>query len=337
MPRKSTAWSQARRRIEEAFADRRCYAPRNYSETRLLRRRVYSSEVIEPFPNLFCNADAWQMLRRDEQERYVIRAYARAHPGTVFRSISAAVIHRLPVSFSQLGCLHICTSEAAPSSATLRVARHRGSTDGAVEIDGVLVVPVMRAAIETMCESSFCDGLAVADGLLRKEPVDRDLLASAVEHFARGRRGAAMARLVATYADGRAESGGESIARGVMIQKRIVPTDLQRIYYDPVDSRQWYRVDFVFELLSGDVILGEFDGKAKYEDRALLGGRTGVEAMLDERQRESHLTLLGMPVLRFTWQDVTKPERLVCLLETAGVTAETLVGHDYRVAASGLS
>lgn len=133
------------------------------------------------------------------------------------------------------------------------------------------------------------------------------------------------------------KAGGESIARAVMIREGILPSDLQREFQDPLDSQKTYRVDFVFELASGKTVIGEFDGRSKYEDPVLLGDRTALDVLREERQRESHITLLGMPVLRFTWNDVRQKGRLVEMLRKAGVTPDTLAGRDYRAVTKAVS
>lgn len=265
--------------------------------------------------------------------RHIIRAYGRKHPETVFCSTSAAVMHRLPVSYSDLGCLHVYTSARAPSTSSSHVMRRQVEEVHKERVDGVLVASLAYAAVETMCESSFENGLAVADGTLRRLDIERELLEEATEKLAARRKGVGVAREVARYADGRAESGGESIARAVMIREGMLPSDLQREFRDPLDSQATYRADFVFELASGKTVIGEFDGKAKYEDPALLGGRTALDALREERQRESRITLLGMPVLRFTWNDVRKRGRLAEMLRAAGVTPNTLGERDYRATA----
>ena len=267
--------------------------------------------------------------------RHIIRAYGRKHPETVFCSTSAAVMHRLPVSYSDLGCLHVYTSVHGPSASSSHVVRRQVSEVHNERIDGVLVASLAYATVETMCDSSFENGLAVADGALRRLEIERELLEEITEKLAAKRKGVEVAREVARYADGRAESGGESIARAVMISAGILPSDLQREFRDPLDSQATYRADFVFELASGKTVIGEFDGRAKYEDPAMLGERTALDVLREERQRESRITLLGMPVLRFTWGDVRKRGRLAEMLRAAGVTPDTLGERDYRATALG--
>lgn len=330
MARARQEWLEVGRRLHIAFAGRRCYVPHSDDEARLLRRHALEGEVAEPFPRLFAPAALWDGLRPDERELQIIRGYAQAHPDAVFCSTSAALLHDLPVSFSQLGTIHLYTSAASPTASSARIARHAAKSPSVTTIDGVKVASLAQAAVESMRSSPFADGLAVADGLLRRLDIDRELLGEIVNELGSHRKGVATARKVAAHADARAESGGESVARGVMICEGLSPTDLQRELCDPVDGRCTYYADFVFELRDGKTVIGEFDGKGKYVDPALLGEKTTVDALLNERKRESHITLLGMPVARFTWSDVRTRGRLRQILAAAGVTPETLVPRDYR-------
>lgn len=105
--RRSEAWDDLSLRLDEAFRQQRCYASMSYAHTQMLRHRVLSGDVVEPFPRLFVRTEAWKTLSRADQERYVIRGYAQVHPGAVFCSISAAVMHGLPVSYSLLGQVYV--------------------------------------------------------------------------------------------------------------------------------------------------------------------------------------------------------------------------------------
>ena len=115
-----------------------------------------------------------------------------------------------------------------------------------------------------------------------------------------------------------------------MIEAGIAPTTIQAEYARPDNPHRTMRTDFSFALVTGDVILGELDGYEKYQNEQMLAGCTTVEKLVAERQRESRLTMLGMPVVRFTMRDVWRRGRLAWLLSLAGVTPETLVATDYR-------
>ncbi|WP_368285717.1 hypothetical protein [Enorma massiliensis] len=322
--RRSEAWDDLSLRLDEAFRQQRCYASMSYAHTQMLRHRVLSGDVVEPFPRLFVRTEAWKTLSRADQERYVIRGYAQVHPGAVFCSISAAVMHGLPVSYSLLGQVYVYGSSPSHRGAA-RVVRLYRPDPTCEMVDGVRVASLAEATVECLCTCDFEDGLAIADGYLRAVHADSKYLLRNVERLARGRWGVGMARDVARHADARAESGGESIARAIMIKGGVPPSDLQREYVNPLEPWNTYRVDFVFELTDGRTVLGEFDGLAKYEDERLRSGATVIDTFMKERQRESRLTLTGASIVRFNWSDLRSPGRLLRMLAAAGVTPETLI------------
>lgn len=192
-------------------------------------------------------------------------------------------------------------------------------------VDGVRVASLAEATVECLCTCDFEDGLAIADGYLRAVHADSKYLLRNVERLARGRWGVGMARDVARHADARAESGGESIARAIMIKGGVPPSNLQREYVDPLEPWTTYRADFVFELMDGRTVLGEFDGRAKYEDERLRSGASMADTFMKERRCESRLTLTGASIVRFKWSDLRSPGRLLRMLAAAGVTPETLI------------
>lgn len=65
-------------------------------------------------------------------------------------------------------------------------------------------------------------------------------------------------------------------------------------------------------------MIGELDGKGKY---TLQSGeaREPVDPFVAERQRESHLTMLGHKVLRFTFDELKNPGKLVEKMRLAGI------------------
>ena len=107
--------------------------------------------------------------------------------------------------------------------------------------------------------------------------------------------------------------------RAYLIAQGYQIPELQVEFPNPTDPAHPYRVDFYWGLIGPRGTIGEFDGMGKYRDPQLLNGRTTIEVLVAERQRESRLTLLGHPVLRFTYQDLLHPIRLSRALESAGI------------------
>ena len=61
-----------------------------------------------------------------------------------------------------------------------------------------------------------------------------------------------------------------------------------------------------------------------------LRDKTIVDSLIEERQRESRLTLLGIPVLRFTYEDLSQPARLDRLLKASGITPDRVAAQRWR-------
>ncbi|MFZ2756017.1 MAG: hypothetical protein WAY93_04025, partial [Atopobiaceae bacterium] len=130
--------------------------------------------------------------------------------------------------------------------------------------------------------------------------------------------GIRQARRVASLADGRAENGGESIARATMVELGFALPELQAEFRDPVGGNA-YRVDFLWSLPGGQQVAGELDGREKYVNPSMTGGRTPVEVLTAERRRESRLTACGVKVLRFSLPEVLDHPYFARLLEAYGI------------------
>jgi hypothetical protein len=132
-----------------------------------------------------------------------------------------------------------------------------------------------------------------------------------------GRYVAAVERRVRTaieFADGQAESAGESYSRGLIHAAGFVPPALQREVRDSA-GRVGYS-DFYWE---ESRIVGEFDGIAKYQKPEYLKGRTPGQMVVDEKLREDRIRATGCNVVRWVWADLWSPGALERKLSAAGV------------------
>ena len=189
---------------------------------------------------------------------------------------------------------------------------------GLAVVDGVLVTGVLQTALDCMCTLPFPEALAIADSVVRFYPVDATQLAAYVEERGARRSGIATARRAACHANGLSENGGESLARGIMIEEGFCEPELQVEYVDPLTGCV-SRVDYRWILKDGSVLLAEHDGNVKFEDPRMLGSRTVAAAARDERLRESRLTVGGARIMRFTPAMVHDRAAFVQLLELYGV------------------
>ena len=107
------------------------------------------------------------------------------------------------------------------------------------------------------------------------------------------------------YADGRSESVGESRLR-VHLGMAGLDVEPQVVIRDEVGDVV-ARVDLA---VRGTRVLIEFDGLVKYREG-------GSEALIAEKRREDELRRLGYVVVRFTWADLYRPERIVARVRAA--------------------
>lgn len=148
--------------------------------------------------------------------------------------------------------------------------------------------------------------LVAGDAALRAEAVTRAQVDAALAALD-GHRGIVAARAAARRLEPLHESPGESLTAWLLHQlgHRLVPQ-----YEVPGSERltasgRPYRVDFLVE---GSRVVVEFDGRVKYTDRDVL---------FAEKQREDRIRSLGYEVVRLTWADLSRPERVRALLEAA--------------------
>ena len=161
-------------------------------------------------------------------------------------------------------------------------------------------------------------GLAVADSALRDYGLAREDLAGFVRAQPRA-RGSRQALQTIGWADGRSENGGESVARGIMIELGFCVPELQVLVEDPAHPGCEFRVDYVWETGVARPIFGELDGASKYADRGGTGEKVSGKALLAERRRESRLTLCNASIMRFSFEEAKTRPFFKALLERYGV------------------
>ena len=101
-----------------------------------------------------------------------------------------------------------------------------------------------------------------------------------MEAMPRNCKGYSHALATALWADPRAESGGESIARGRMLLLGYELPDLQVAVPNKIEGGFYYG-DFGWKRPNGE-LLGELDGRDKYTDPEMTDGKSAAEVMADE-------------------------------------------------------
>lgn len=287
---------------------------------RAVRLRLRQGEIVSPFPLLYARHAFWESLKPSARALCLLRGAHEAHPEWVFCSFSAAMLYGLSVSYRLLRRVHIHASTKGYPRGSALVQRHCERIDSVTEVAGVPVTTLEQTVLDCLLAAPFCDALALADSALRCYDVQREQLEQFIRCQGKARRAVGRALSVVQLADKRAESGGESIVRALIIEKGyLAPTKLQAEFADPLGSGRSIRVDMLWELPDGRRVAGELDGAVKYTDPDILGDRDTIDVLIDERQRESRLAALGIVVMRFLFKRVYEPGYVENVLDTFGI------------------
>ncbi|NHC15389.1 type IV toxin-antitoxin system AbiEi family antitoxin domain-containing protein [Motilibacter deserti] len=242
----------------------------------------------------------------DEHALFGLRvagALLTTRPGACASHASAAVLHGLPLLRLPEG-VDLTTDTGAHLARRgyrLHVAplpvEHRDTA-----AHGVSRTALARTVVDVARRLPLEEAVVVADAALASGKVSRAEVAAVLEWMQRW-PGTAAARRTLDSADPRSESPGESLGR-VRIVELGYAVDLQ-VRVSGLSGRV-YRVDFVID----GIVIGEFDGKAKYTDPAMLRGRDPSAVLVAEKLRQEDLEDAGWPVVRFGWRDAHDPATL---------------------------
>lgn len=229
----------------------------------------------------------------DDRDAHRLRTIAliRSFDGRVCPSHhSLLVLHGLPTFKADLKTIHVCRLADAWS-------RHRTGAVIHPSLGGKVTLP--QAIVQTGQVNGAMDSLIAADAALHRSLVTTAELLEAMERF-RGHRHTAQVRRILPRADGRCESPGETRTRLLMIDHGF---DVIQVTIP--DGPVSWRVDFLIE---GTNVIVEFDGMVKYGDNADL---------VQEKRREDRLRALGYEVVRITWSDLSRPDRVIADINRA--------------------
>jgi hypothetical protein len=174
-------------------------------------------------------------------------------------------------------------------------------------VGGLPATSVARTVIDLAREGRWYDAVIVADAALHRG-IERAELEAVATYCARWRGGLQALRAVA-FADGRAESPAESLARTVFAEHGLPTPDLQVNLGD--ESGPLGRVDLLYRAQRTIV---EVDGMVKYLDPAV----DPRLAAWNEKLREDALRDAGWEIVRVTWQQlVSAPLQVVARVRAA--------------------
>lgn len=307
-------------------ANRFLVAPSRPYKSAILRRMCRGDmQLLELVPGIYARREYYAKLSPKAREYQLIHSLSAKHPAWVFCGISAAVLHGLYVSYDDLLNGKRVVVEVAgrrqPFVHELVQIRFRHLAPSPfvqTHVNGIPVTSVVDTVIECARSLPFPQALAVMDSAILYYEIHSADVARKVDALGKRARGVCNARKVIRYANGLSENGGESIARGIMIEEGFRVPELQVPVFDQVSGEE-YRVDYYWRLDDGSVIFGEFDGGEKFESKRMRKGKSVAQVARAERIRESRLTLQGAKILRFTPEMLANRAEFVRLLEAYGV------------------
>ena len=262
-------------RLTEATEQGALLATHDNAELMWLRRHVGTDDIAEPEPYLFCFQHDWGVLTPAERALRTIKGLAEFHPDWAFWGYDAALFVGSGGANDLLGPRYLVkTGCSVPLSAGCRLLRPQAA--GALEqVDGVQATSFWRTVEDCLLRAPFSYGLAIADSALRARGVSRDDLCECLRSDCEGRRGYRRAQVIASYADGLSENGGESRFRAFFIAYGFPVPELQVEFRDPLDQSQVFRVDYFWRLEDGTCVIGELDERGSTPCRtARVGSRS---------------------------------------------------------------
>lgn len=240
----------------------------------------------------------------DEDARHLLlarAAVAQQRGAVALAGPSAALLHGFDVFGHDLATVHLVRLDGATGRREAGVVHHVVGDWAALRVqqeDGVLVVSPEDAVWQTALLTDLEGGVVTADSALHRRPGLAEPLRALVQRT-RAQPHSRTARLALRLARAESESPGESLTRVACFRHGIPSPDLQHDVFD-ASGRLLGRTDFYWEQAR---LIGEFDGKIKYERLRRLG-ESATDVVVRERRRESRMMSTSCGMTRFTWSEV---------------------------------
>jgi tellurite resistance protein len=257
---------------------------------------VERGELLRVSWGYYATADLAELIPRLDVGALLLSAAAAVAalgPSAVVSHETAAQLHGLSLLGPPPAVLTITRPPGVGSRTGKPGVRVHCAALPAEHVGGRLAVPITtvpRTVIDLARVFDLPAGLVVADSALRQKLTSPRELTAVIAACPRW-RGVRRAAEVVAFADGRAESPFESLARLAFRDCGLPPPDLQVVV--AAGGEFIGRVDFMWKQFR---TVAEADGEAKYKERS----RANYEFRRDARLREA-----GFEVVHLTWKDIT--------------------------------
>lgn len=274
-----------------------------------LHRLVAAGALTHVRRGAFLLAGALDGLTPEAGYALQARAVLLSRPARSWASHHAALaVSELPLVGLDLSRFDVCALVRHESRSGTVTTHALPSQEPCLLVRGVACVSTETALVQTAVRHSLKAAVVATDAALHQGLVSDDKLAEAAARLDLGARSSARVERLRALVDPAAESPGESLTR-------LLLGGLGLSFRSQVDVRDAAgfvgRVDFLVE----ERIVVEFDGLSKY---AAADGRV---ALAREKAREDRLRALGYEVVRLTWADLDRPEKVARQLREARARA----------------
>ncbi|OII12806.1 hypothetical protein BIU97_02350 [Curtobacterium sp. MCBA15_009] len=287
------------------------------SERRALERDVRRGVLERIRPGVLVRPGALAGLRPGERHHVMVRAALhRLRPGDVVSHQSAAAVLGYPMLGAPPPKVHVLDATTSHTRVSSWFVRHgvlARPPSAALDVAGVLVTTAPRTAVDVAATRPLAVALPVVDHVLAHRQTTAAALDGEVATLTAARTKAATAIGMGSGLSG---SPAESLFR-VRCRELAAPEYVQQHPFRRPGTQSAI-VDFWFPA-QGVVV--EIDGRAKYEDPAMLGGRSVEDAHWREKRREDFVRSFPevRTVVRLSFTDVLSADRVRTALRRAEV------------------
>jgi hypothetical protein len=268
--------------------------------------------------------ETWRAASPEARHLIVARTVLRMlDEPAVLGHVSAATLHGMPVWGADLSAVHVIRPARRHSSRREAGVVHHAAVLPEEHITTVAGVPVTtpaRTVLDHARTTPFEPAVTSADAALHAALCTPAELLEMLSWMLTWPGARAAGRVVA-FADGRAESVGESRGRVFCLLNGLPIPELQVEIRD-ASGLLLARVDFLFR---AQRTIGEFDGRVKY--RVAESGLPAEEVVWLEKRREDGLRALGYEVVRIVWIDYDTPVATARRFHAAFARAAAHAGH----------
>ncbi len=281
----------------------------------LVRSLTASGDLVRMRHGVYATRVAVQWAGADATRCHVLRVLAaRATVGhhAVASFGSAALLHRLDLLNSPPeGAVTLTIPPGKPwnRARPASVVFHAADLPAGhlTRLYNLPVTTAARTVVDLARTLPFADAVVVADSALREEKATKAELGKICGACAQW-PGVRQARRVVEFADERAESPLESVARILFDQSGLDSPEPQATVFTPAGA---CRVDFLWRARK---VIAEADGAGKYKDRS---------DAVKQLERDRRLRDAGFQVVHFTWKELFGTPELVLRRIREAIAATT--------------